>query len=78
MNIYENIAFPLEVRKMPREEIEKRVTDVARMVGVEGCSSADRSRSAAAKRSASPWRAPWSATRMFFLWMSHSATWMPS
>ncbi len=36
MTVYENLAFPLQVRKMGREEIEKRVTRVLDMVQLGG------------------------------------------
>src|SRR5581483_4094039 len=32
---YENIAFPLQARRLPRDEIERRVTDVARVLHIE-------------------------------------------
>lgn len=34
MTVYENIAFGLRLRKMPREEIHKRVTRVADILGI--------------------------------------------
>ncbi|KUK22908.1 MAG: Sugar ABC transporter, ATP-binding protein, partial [Thermotoga petrophila] len=30
MTVFENIAFPLRARKIPKEEIEKRVVEIAR------------------------------------------------
>jgi NitT/TauT family transport system ATP-binding protein len=35
-NVYANIALPLEVTGCPRPEIEKRVRDLIRLVGLEG------------------------------------------
>ena len=35
MNIYDNIAFPLQVLRWPKTEIDKRVHEVAKLVGVE-------------------------------------------
>lgn len=35
MNVFENIAFPLEVRKMSKTEIEQRVNEVAKLVGIQ-------------------------------------------
>jgi multiple sugar transport system ATP-binding protein len=37
MSAYENMAFGLRVRKCPREEIEKRVKEVAEMLGLMDC-----------------------------------------
>ncbi|AEH25324.1 ABC transporter ATP-binding protein [Pyrococcus yayanosii] len=36
MTVYKNIAFPLELRKVPREEIEKKVKAAAKMLHIEG------------------------------------------
>jgi multiple sugar transport system ATP-binding protein len=36
MSIYDNIAFGLKVRKTPKGEIDRRVRDVARVLGLEG------------------------------------------
>jgi len=33
-NVFEQIAFPLRMRKFPRDEINKRVRDVAEMLGI--------------------------------------------
>jgi multiple sugar transport system ATP-binding protein len=35
MSVFENMAFGLKLRKMPRTEIESRVRDTARLVGIE-------------------------------------------
>jgi multiple sugar transport system ATP-binding protein len=35
MNVYRNMAFGLELRKMPREEIARRVLDAAKTLGLE-------------------------------------------
>ncbi|WP_297435486.1 ABC transporter ATP-binding protein [Thermococcus sp.] len=34
MTVYDNIAFPLKLRKIPKEEIEQRVNEVAEMLGL--------------------------------------------
>ena len=36
MNIYENIAFGLKLKKLPKEEIRKKVKHVLAMVDLEG------------------------------------------
>jgi multiple sugar transport system ATP-binding protein len=33
--VYENIAFGLKIKKMPKDEIERRVSDAARILGLE-------------------------------------------
>jgi multiple sugar transport system ATP-binding protein len=35
MNAYDNMAFALELRKLPKPEIEQRVRDAARVLGIE-------------------------------------------
>jgi multiple sugar transport system ATP-binding protein len=35
MSVYQNIAFPLEIQKVSKPEIDKRVHEIAKMVGVE-------------------------------------------
>ncbi|MEM4762164.1 MAG: ABC transporter ATP-binding protein, partial [Thermofilum sp.] len=34
MKVYDNIAFPLKIRKLPREEIDKRVREVAKLLRI--------------------------------------------
>jgi multiple sugar transport system ATP-binding protein len=35
LSVYENIAFGLKIKKMPKDEIERRVADAARILGLE-------------------------------------------
>jgi multiple sugar transport system ATP-binding protein len=35
MNVYENLAFPLKMRKYPKEEIKRRVVEIAKMLKIE-------------------------------------------
>jgi multiple sugar transport system ATP-binding protein len=35
MSVYDNLAFPLKMRKYPKEEIDKRVKEVARLLRIE-------------------------------------------
>ena len=37
ITIYENIAFPLLMKKVPRQEIDKRIKDVAIELGIAHC-----------------------------------------
>ena len=36
MNVFENVAYPLQNRKVPRREIRKRVAKVLEFVQLEG------------------------------------------
>jgi multiple sugar transport system ATP-binding protein len=35
LSVYENIAFGLKIKKVPKEEIDRRVTDAARILGLD-------------------------------------------
>ncbi len=36
MKVYDNIAFPLKLRKLPKAEIDRRVKEVAALLRIEG------------------------------------------
>ncbi len=36
MSVFDNIAFPLRVRKLPKSDIQKRVEEVAELLGIQG------------------------------------------
>ncbi|MEM2920725.1 MAG: ABC transporter ATP-binding protein, partial [Candidatus Bathyarchaeia archaeon] len=36
MTVYDNIAFPLKIRKAPKEEIDNKVKEVAELLQIEG------------------------------------------
>ncbi len=36
MNVYENIAFGLKIKKLPKNEIDKKVSEMLNMVALEG------------------------------------------
>ena len=38
-NIFDNVAYGLKIRKLPKEEIRKKVTDILGLVGLEGMES---------------------------------------
>ena len=35
LSVYENIAFGLKLKKMPKDEVERRVNDAARILGLD-------------------------------------------
>ncbi len=35
MNVYDNLAFPLKMRKYPKDEVRKRVMEVAKLLRIE-------------------------------------------
>ena len=36
MTIYQNIAFPLEIRKVPKDQIDEKVMNVAKLLNIQG------------------------------------------
>ncbi|MDO4323497.1 MAG: ABC transporter ATP-binding protein [Lachnospiraceae bacterium] len=38
-NIFDNVAYGLKLRKLPKDEIKKKVTDILKLVGLEGMES---------------------------------------
>lgn len=41
LNVYDNIAFGLKIRKLPKDEIRRKVTDMLRLVNLEGFEKKD-------------------------------------
>ena len=66
--VYKNLAFPLQMRKLPKDEIDKKVRDGGRRSSTSStCSTAGRASSPAASSSASRSAGRWCATRAVFL-----------
>ena len=64
MTVFDNLAFGLRRRKVPKAEIKRRVESAAGVLGLEPFLARRPGQlSAAARRSASPWGARWCATR---------------
>ena len=63
MTVFDNLAFGLRNKKVPRKEIDERVRRAAEISRLEPCSSASRSSSPAASGSASRSAARSSASR---------------
>ena len=74
LNVYENIAFGLRVKKVPKAEIDTRVRTLRASSTSRRCSIASRANSRAASASASPWAARSCATRRPSSWTSRSRT----
>ena len=41
LNVYDNVAFGLKIRKLPKDEIRRKVTDMLRLVNLEGFEKKD-------------------------------------
>ena len=74
MNIFENVAFPLRVRKVPKAEMIERVKMALKHTSLDGMERSIRATSPADSSSASRWHAPSSPTRRSCFWMSRFPT----
>ena len=63
MSVEQNLAFGLQLRKTPKDEIKRRVSEAAKMLGLEPYLSASRPRCPAGSGSGSRWAGPSSASR---------------
>ena len=63
MTVEQNLAFGLQLRKTPKDEIKRRVGEAAAMLGLEPYLSASRPRCRAGSGSGSRWAGPSSASR---------------
>ncbi len=78
LTVFENVAFGLRERKIPRDEVSKRVTEHWKWSTSRAASRAVRHSFPAANSSASLWRALWSSSQGFCCSMSRSAISTPS
>ena len=67
MTVFDNMAFGLKLRKVPKAEIDKRVRDAARILGLDELLTASRGRSRAGSASGWPWAGPSCASPQAFL-----------
>lgn len=74
MTVRENMSFALKTKKAPKEEINKRVDYMAKMLSIEQLLN----RRPAGSASGWPWAAPWSVTPRYSCWTNPWATWTPS
>jgi len=58
MNVYDNVAYPLQNRKVPKEEIRRRVAETLAFVQLEVLKTGLPPNSPAASSSGWPWPAP--------------------
>ena len=75
MNVYDNVAFGLNIKKRDKKEIQKRVPEMLELVGL-ALKSAGRNRSPAASSSAWPSPVRWSTTPRCCFWMSRWPRWI--
>ena len=78
MTVRKNMSFALETRKAPKEEIARKVDEMAKMLGIEPLLDRSRCSFPAASASAWPSAAPWCATPTCFCSTNLWATWTPN
>ena len=78
MTIHENLSFPLQVRKLPKEEIEQRVQKALDMVELAASAPAVRPSSREASSSGWPWLARSCSSLSSCSWTSLSGRWTSS
>ena len=76
--VYENLAFGLRMRKVPKDEQRRRVEEIARILGLQTCSTAGPPSFPADSASASRWAARSCASRRRSSWTSRCRTSTPS
>ena len=72
MTVYKNMAFALELRKVPKDEIDKKVREAAKILGLEERSCPEVSASVWL------WDVLWCVSRLYSCWMSRCPIWTPS
>ena len=78
MTVYKNMAFALEMRKTPKEEIDRKVREAAHILGLEEYLSGSRRSCPADRDSAWRWAGPWCGILRYSCWMSRCPIWTPS
>ncbi len=77
MSVYDNMAFGLKLRKFPKAEIEKRVREAARILGLEQyLDRKPKALSGGQRQRVALGRAIVRDAKVFFKWTSRSRTWM--
>mgnify|MGYP002230812182 CR=1 FL=1 len=78
MTVYKNMAFGLELRKMPKDEIDKRVREAAKILEIEHLLDRKPRLCPVVSVSVLPWAVQWSVTRRSSCSTSLCPTWMLS
>jgi ABC-type sugar transport system ATPase subunit len=71
----ENILLGLEVRRLPRDEIERRTSEVATMLSMDGVLIGSPMNFQRESGNVWRWRARWSSARQCCCWMKRSRIW---
>lgn len=77
MTVFDNVAFGLELQKMPKKQIKERVKELLELTGLSGMENDIRISCPAV--SAREWHLPehWRRIHRYFCWMNHLRRSMP-
>ncbi len=78
MTVYKNMAFGLKLRKMPKDDIDKRVREAAKILEIEHLLDRKPKALSGGQRQRVAWAAQWFVTRPSSCWTSLCPTWMLS
>ena len=78
MTVYKNMAFGLELRKMPKDDIDKRVREAAKILEIEHLLDRKPKALSGGQRQRVALAVQWSVTRRSSCSTSLCPTWMPS
>ena len=76
LNVFDNVAFGLKIKKLPKKEIEEKVKRMLAVVDLKGYEKRPVRPSPAVSSSVSRSRARWYATQSWYCWTSRSARWI--
>ena len=74
MTVYKNMAFALELRKVPKDEIDKKVREAAKILGLEEYLK----RKPKELSGVWLWDVLWCVSQLYSCWMSRCPIWTPS
>ena len=76
MTVYDNMAFGLKLRKVPKPEIDKMVREALRSLTLNHCLTVNQKLFQVDRDSVLLWDVQSFVTRRYSLWMNHFPTWM--
>ena len=78
MSVYDNMAFGLKLRKTPKKEIDRRVHEAARILGIEDLLDRKPKQLSVVRGRGWLWGEPLCASPRSSSWTSRFRTWTPS
>lgn len=78
MTVEQNIGFSLKLKKLPRNEVNKKVLDTIELLGLSECTNRKPLQLSGGRRRELPWVEQSFVNQARSLWMNHFRTSMPS